>query len=94
MNTKIIITLLAALALLSGCASNSSGKVQNFLSTALPATFEGDAHVEHFNPWFDFTVDAKGLRVVDGKWTWESINYVRKDRFTRGSIILTPKPVP
>lgn len=92
---KYLLSILCLVCLsLTGCvSSDQSGKVQNFLNTALPSEFTGDAHVEHFNPWFDITIDAGGLRKTNGRWEWDSLNYIRHDRFTHGGITLTPKPV-
>lgn len=94
MKTKLLLSaaLLFAALIFSGCATNQGAKIQNFLDTALPVTFTGDAHVEHFNPYFDFSIDAGGLRKANGVWVWDSMNYVRHDRFTHGGVTLKPKP--
>lgn len=93
MKNKILLLAAMIIAAVSftGCATDQSAKIQNFLNTALPATFTGDAHVQHFNPYFDFSIDAGGLRKANGVWVWDSMNFIRHDRFTHGQVQLKPK---
>lgn len=91
---------LIAILLFSGCSSISSSStaidvnyVNQFLDKVLPPDFNGPLHVEHKNPYFDFTIDARGLHRTDKGWTWTWLAYRRSDRFTQGAITLgTPAP--
>ena len=90
---KIIVSVLCLIAFLfAGCASNAGAdRIQKLLDTALPSEFVGDAHVEHFNPCFDFTIDAKGLRKNPaGIWQWSELKVNRHDRWSAGKVELTP----
>ena len=87
-----------ALGLLAGCGTvqsmqNEQEKIQAALSAILPPDFSGDVHIDHFNPYFNFGIDAGNVHKNDkGLWTWDSFKWVRADMFhTGGNITLTPK---
>lgn len=98
---KFLLPLLFAVALLcSGCSSLPSSStiadvtyIGQILDKVLPADFNGPAHVEHKNPYFDFTIDAGGLHRTDKGWTWTWLRYRRSDRFTQGSVTLGAPPL-
>lgn len=73
----------------TGCAT-TGGKhglaISAVLDAALPPDFTGPAHVEHKNPYFDFTIDAGGLRHDASGWHWDWLKYRRSDRFTSGVV--------
>lgn len=85
---------------LSSCASLPSSStvsdmnyITQLLDKALPTDFNGLAHVEHKNPYFDFTIDAGGLHRTDKGWTWTWLRYRRSDRFTSGAVTLGSPPL-
>lgn len=76
---------------LVGTAGCSTPRIQQALNDSLPAGFHGDARVAHKNVYFDVTITARNLRQAeDGRWTWDSLDYVRNGRFSQGSVSLTP----
>lgn len=101
MKKQLPLVLTALLALqLAGCASlpgastvADATRIGQILDQLLPADFNGPAHVEHKNPYFDFTIDAGGLRHTDKGWTWTWLRYRRSDRFTQGSVTLGAPPL-
>lgn len=86
--------LILPLLLLAGCATpgNDASKIQRFLDAALPPSFVGRAVVEHKNAYFDFTIEADGLRRQDGRWQWDSLRYLRNGRLSQGRITLAKDP--
>lgn len=91
-------TLLAILALsLSGCGSVPTGTttrpalIQRALDMVLPPGFKGDAHVEHSNPYFGFTIDAGNLRRGDQGWEFDWLVFDRHG-FTNGKTRLGKPP--
>lgn len=73
----------------TGCAS-TGGKhglaINSVLDAALPADFTGPAHLEHKNPYFDFTIDAGGLWHDAAGWHWTWLKYKRSGRFSNGVV--------
>lgn len=104
MKTRIIITTIALLTVAlfaSGCAITSGKSAGDFqvlqaaLTTILPPGYEGDLEGDHDGYYFGTSVhldfNLRGLKQVDGKWTWEGGSYKRKGFFSQGGIRLTPK---
>lgn len=92
--------LLIACLFITGCTSitgsataSDAAYISTLLDKVLPADFSGAVHVEHKNPYFDFTIDAGGLHRTDKGWTWVWLKYHRSGRFSEGRITLgTPAP--
>lgn len=96
---KLALSLILA-ALLSGCGSIPSGGttrpalIQRALDLVLPPGFKGDAHVEHTNPYFGFTLDAGNLRRGERGWEFDWLVFDRHG-FTNGKTRLgNPPPRP
>lgn len=96
MKILLLVFAIASLAFLAGCATASGGpsKIQQALDNALPPDFAGDAEVGHKNAYFDFDIQAKGLRRTDRGWTWRELRYRRNGRFSSGWITLGPSAAP
>lgn len=91
----IIIVLLIALILaffLSGCGTtgvnNQGAIVQRILDEILPPNFTGKVFIYHKNPWLDGTIEASGVKKVDGFWSFDWFTYKRQGRVSQGDIRL------
>jgi hypothetical protein len=87
---KARIVLAVAVLLLAGCSlvPVPGLSIQSILNAELPANFTGNARIEHKNPYFDVTIDVKGLRHADGAWVWDSLEYLRNGRVSQGRVTL------
>ncbi len=88
-----LLLCVAGIGLAAGCASVPAGAphvsvIERVLDAALPAAFSGDTKVVHKNPWIDVTIAAGNVRQVDGRWTWDWLEYTRNGRFSAGTITL------
>ncbi len=96
-----VICLLTSVLCFSGCATANSSDpmitqvIQKALDEILPPDFEGDFEGNHDGFYFGTSVhlkvDLKGLKKVDGRWTWRAGGYNRSGFFSTGGVKLTPK---
>jgi len=95
---KTILSLCLALFLV-GCGSVPSGTttrpalIQRALDMVLPPGYTGDAHIEHTNPYFSFTLDAGNLRRGPAGWEFDWLVFDRHG-FTHGKTRLGTPPTP
>lgn len=87
-----LVALIASL-FVTGC-KDESALVQQALNQILPDTFEGELTGQHAGHYFgasvSFTFNFKGLKKVNGKWTWTEGGYTRTGVFSNGGITLKP----
>ncbi len=88
-----LIALCASL-LFTGC-KDENAIIQNTLNQILPAGFEGDLKGNHDGFYFGVSVhldvDMRGLKKVNGQWTWSEGGYKRSGFFSTGGVTLSPK---
>jgi hypothetical protein len=81
--------------LLSGCGTLPDGQValvQQALDAALPASFKGDLHIDHTNPYIKGSIDAGALRRGPTGWEFDWLVYKRNGWGSNGSIRLGKVP--
>lgn len=92
-----LLVIIVTAAALAGCVTArvqqlSSEAIQGLLST-LPHSFTGKKHVDHANPYFQFSIDFDGLKWDDATkmWTWTAAKYSGHSAFTATNIGDSPE---
>lgn len=60
---------------------NQAKIVSAVMDAVLPPKFDGPAHLSRNDAYFDWTLDALGVKKIDDRWTWTSVHYERKTHF-------------
>lgn len=79
MNKTTAMLCVAAILCLAGCMS--APPIQKILDDVLAPSFTGPAHFSHTNDYFSVIIDAGNLRRVEGRWSWDWLEYERQSHF-------------
>lgn len=85
--------LLLLTLLFAGCSSMpSGGMIQSLLNATLPPDFTGNKHIDHQNPWVQFSGDFYNLRKdpVSGLWSWSGFKYAGHSAVTTTNVTDAP----
>jgi hypothetical protein len=89
----VAVCLLLASLCFTGC-KDEPALIQQALNQILPDNFEGELTGSHAGHYFgasvSFSFNFKGLKKVNGKWTWTEGGYTRTGVFSNGGITLKP----